>query len=116
VERYNPSRNCWVKVRPMSVGRRSPGVVAHRGKLYSVGGMGEKSDLKSTEVYDPIVNRWTKLPHNMREICGEKLIGNDVCCPGLPRSTFTLRFSTSECIASYGKPLFLKVRPEIDKH
>ena len=71
MERYDPARNAWVKVKPMSVGRRSPGVLAHRGKLYAVGGMGEKEDLKSVEVYDPIVNRWTKLPHTMREICGE---------------------------------------------
>ena len=62
----------------MSVGRRSPGVVAHRGKLYAVGGMGEKEDLRSVEVYDPIVNRWSKLPHTMREICGERYI-NTVC-------------------------------------
>ena len=71
VERYDPARNAWVKVKPMSVGRRSPGVVAHRGKLYAVGGMGEKEDLRSIEVYDPIVNRWSKLPHAMKEICGE---------------------------------------------
>ena len=74
MERYDPARNAWVKVKPMSVGRRSPGVLAHRGKLYAVGGMGEKEDLKSVEVYDPIVNRWTKLPHTMREICGESEI------------------------------------------
>ena len=74
MERYDPARNAWVKVKPMSVGRRSPGVVAHRGKLYAVGGMGEKEDLRSIEVYDPIVNRWSKLPHTMREICGERLI------------------------------------------
>ena len=72
MERYDPARNAWVKVKPMSVGRRSPGVVAHRGKLYAVGGMGEKEDLRSVEVYDPIVNRWSKLPHTMREICGEQ--------------------------------------------
>ena len=46
VERYDPARNAWVKVKPMSVGRRSPGVAAHRGKLYAVGGMGEKEDLR----------------------------------------------------------------------
>ena len=71
MERYDPARNAWVKVKPMSVGRRSPGVVAHRGKLYAVGGMGEKEDLRSVEVYDPIVNRWSKLPHAMKEICGK---------------------------------------------
>ena len=34
----------------MQLARRSPGVVAHRGRLYVLGGMGEKEDLSSVEV------------------------------------------------------------------
>ena len=69
--RYDPWRDVWYKVRPMQVARRSPGVVAYRGKLYVVGGMGETADLKSTEVYDPMINHWAKLPFSMKDICGE---------------------------------------------
>ena len=70
VERYDPRKDAWFRVRPMVQGRRSPGVVAYRGKIYVVGGMGEKSDLKSVEVYDPILNKWSRLQQSMKEICG----------------------------------------------
>ena len=40
----------WARVPSMQFARRSPGVVAHRGRLYVLGGMGEKEDLSSVEV------------------------------------------------------------------
>ncbi len=43
----------------------------HRSKIYVVGGMGQHDDLKSAEVYDPILGTWAKFPHPMRETCGE---------------------------------------------
>ena len=57
-----------------------------------VGGMGQLEDLKSMEVYDPMVNHWSKKPP-MNEICGKMtvvihsivqsicwLIGWTTCC------------------------------------
>ena len=73
VEKYDPQLDVWLKVKSMQMGRRSPGVVIYRSKLYAVGGMGATEDLKSVEVYDPIINQWTKFPFPMKEICGKKV-------------------------------------------
>ncbi len=70
-EKYDPDLDTWTELKPMNVARRSPGVVAYRSKIYVVGGMGRHDDLKSAEVYDPILGTWSKFPYPMKQICGK---------------------------------------------
>ena len=44
-------------------------MVAYRGRLYVAGGMGEKEDLSSCEVFCPSNNQWTKMKP-MNEVNG----------------------------------------------
>ncbi len=70
-EKYDPDKDAWTNLKPMTVARRSPGVAAYRSKIYVVGGMGEHDDLRSAEVYDPIMGTWAKFPYPMKVICGK---------------------------------------------
>ena len=70
VEKYNPERGRWSKLSGLSLPRRSPGVVAYRDRLYVVGGMGEKEDLSTGEIFCPSSNEWTKMNKPMSEVNG----------------------------------------------
>ncbi|XP_029109122.1 gigaxonin isoform X2 [Scleropages formosus] len=60
---YDPSRQLWIELSPMSVGRTGHGVVAAEGYLFVVGGMDEnKTVLSSGERYDPDTNTWSAIP------------------------------------------------------
>ena len=62
----------------MSEGRRKPGVVCYRGRIYVVGGMSKtktkRKDLATVEVLNPITEQWetgNKIVPPMKEICGK---------------------------------------------
>ncbi|XP_028813897.1 gigaxonin [Denticeps clupeoides] len=60
---YDPNRQVWVELQPMSVGRTGHGVVAAEGFLFVVGGVDEtETVLGSGEKYDPDTNTWTPIP------------------------------------------------------
>ena len=40
VERYNPSKDEWEDVAPLSDARRGVAIATHDGKLYAIGGSG----------------------------------------------------------------------------
>ena len=42
----------------MKVGRRKPGVVYYRGRIYVVGGMGKDKDLNCVQVLNPVTEEW----------------------------------------------------------
>ncbi|XP_076126103.1 gigaxonin isoform X1 [Alosa pseudoharengus] len=60
---YDPNRQVWIDLEPMSVGRVGHGVVAAEGYLFAVGGMDDtKTVLSSGEKYDPELNTWSPIP------------------------------------------------------
>ncbi|KAJ8335539.1 hypothetical protein SKAU_G00388810 [Synaphobranchus kaupii] len=60
---YDPNRQLWIELEPMSIGRTGHGVVAAEGHLFVVGGMDEnKMVLSSGERYDPDTNTWSPIP------------------------------------------------------
>ncbi|XP_030646596.1 gigaxonin [Chanos chanos] len=60
---YDPNRQLWIELEPMSVGRIGHGVVTAEGYLFAIGGMDEnKTVLNSGEKYDPETNTWTPIP------------------------------------------------------
>ena len=51
--------NKWVPLeQKMKVGRRKPGVVYYRGRIYVVGGMGKDKDLNCVQVLNPVTEEW----------------------------------------------------------
>ena len=54
----------------MRVGRRSAGVVSHKGFIFAVGGMGTKKDLKSIEMFSPVTKKWSLLPSSLHSLSG----------------------------------------------
>ena len=59
VERYDPAANAWEEIAPMPTARQNPGVGVLDGKLYVVGGVGDRSELLNTVVqFDPAKNAW----------------------------------------------------------
>lgn len=45
VERYNPSKDEWEEVAPISAPKRSVAVAAMHGKLYAIGGSGSYNNI-----------------------------------------------------------------------
>ena len=54
--------NKWVPLeRQMQVGRRKPGVVSYRGRIYVVGGMGKDKDLNCVQILNPVTEDWDEV-------------------------------------------------------
>ena len=68
--RFSLRTGKWEEIGKMKVGRRSPGVVSHRGVVYAVGGMGTKKDLRSMEMLCPVSRKWVTLPAQMSVLSG----------------------------------------------
>lgn len=66
VERYDVRRNRWTRVRDMPVALNHPAAVAHRGRLYVLGGYTANAALAGESGaflrYDPARNRWSRMP------------------------------------------------------
>ncbi|CAH9074707.1 unnamed protein product [Cuscuta epithymum] len=67
VWRYDPIKNVWDEISPMSVGRAYCKTGILNGKLYVVGGVtrdpGGLTPLQSAEVFDPLSGVWTQIPN-----------------------------------------------------
>ena len=62
VERYDPAKNAWEAVAPMSAARYGPAAAVVDGKLYVMGGQdGGIRLLSSVEQYDPAKNEWVAM-------------------------------------------------------
>lgn len=71
---YDPANDTWKALAPMPTKRGSPNAVAHKGKIYVIGGAGVHPGSKAVdihparphraldvnEVYDPATNTWEK--------------------------------------------------------
>jgi N-acetylneuraminic acid mutarotase len=61
VERYDPAKNAWEAVAPMSTARSCSAAAVFDGKLYVMGGHDGKNWLSSIEQYDPAKNEWVAM-------------------------------------------------------
>nr|XP_009943687.1 PREDICTED: gigaxonin [Opisthocomus hoazin] len=60
---YDPNRQLWIELAPMSIPRINHGVLSAEGFLFVLGGQDEnKGTLSSGEKYDPDTNSWSSLP------------------------------------------------------
>ncbi|EMP36221.1 Gigaxonin [Chelonia mydas] len=60
---YDPNRQLWIELAPMSIPRINHGVLSAEGFLFVLGGQDEnKETLSSGEKYDPDSNSWSSLP------------------------------------------------------
>lgn len=66
VEKYDPYRNEWIKVKPMSSPRCGVGVAFQGNSLYAFGGHDGQNYLKSVERYDISENCWYEDVVDMR--------------------------------------------------
>ena len=61
VERYDPAKNAWEAVAPMSTARSALAAAATDGKLYVMGGYDGPNWLSSVKQYDPAKNEWVAM-------------------------------------------------------
>ena len=61
VERYDPAKNAWEAVTPMSTARRALAAAVVDGKLYVMGGHDGQNWLSSIERYDPAKDEWVTM-------------------------------------------------------
>lgn len=61
VQAYDPHKECWQELTPMSVKRRGAGVAMLDGFLYVCGGSDGLEALRSVECYDPRSDRWSSV-------------------------------------------------------
>ena len=52
------TENTWAPKAPMHVARRGVGVAAVNGRIYAIGGNGEKGAVGTNEEYDPVNDTW----------------------------------------------------------
>ena len=69
VDRYDPLRDEWKPMKPLSVPRNRLGVATIDGYIYAIGGGNGNSFHTSVESYDPKQNEWkTLMPLNYPRI------------------------------------------------
>ena len=78
--RYDISEDSWREVASLPIAVNHPGVTAHRGKLYLLGGNlpgGGDGEPKSARLYryGPAADRWTRLPDAPTERAALALVG-----------------------------------------
>jgi len=85
---YDPATDAFEERAPMPRGRGAGGVVAHDGRIYYLGGLHDGDAVAWVDVYDPVANRWSRLPdmprvrdHFQAAVVGDRLYaigGRDV--------------------------------------
>ncbi|KAG8437646.1 hypothetical protein GDO86_008384 [Hymenochirus boettgeri] len=65
---YDPNRQLWIELEPLSIPRINHGVLSAEGFLFVLGGQNEDGEtLNSGEQYDPDSNSWSPLPPMIEE-------------------------------------------------
>lgn len=55
---YDPATDSWSERAAMPTARGALSVTVHDGKLYAIGGFGDRANSAAVEVYDPVRNSW----------------------------------------------------------
>jgi N-acetylneuraminic acid mutarotase len=55
---YDPATDSWSERAAMPTARGALSVTVHDGKLYAIGGYGDRANSAAVEVYDPVRNSW----------------------------------------------------------
>ncbi len=61
IDEYNPVKNTWTHLQPMSISRRGVGICLLNGLLYAIGGSDGFQALSLVECYNPETNVWTRV-------------------------------------------------------
>ena len=61
VERYDPQKNTWTLMAPMSTRRKHLGSQVFNSMIYAVGGRDDCTELSSAERYNPATNTWAPI-------------------------------------------------------
>ena len=61
VERYDPQKNTWTLMAPMSTRRKHLGSQVFNNMIYAVGGRDDCTELSSAERYNPATNTWSPI-------------------------------------------------------
>ena len=61
VERYDPQKNTWTVMAPMSTRRKHLGCAVYNNMIYAVGGRDDCTELSSAERYNPATNTWSPI-------------------------------------------------------
>ena len=78
----------WQEIEGPGYSLRALSVAAHNGKLYAAGGMGKKGFLRTTSIYDPAANSWSKGPDLISDSAMSGFatsmfaVNNDLYCTG----------------------------------
>ncbi len=61
VFRYDPRKNHWTAMAPMSTRRKHLGCAVFNNMIYAVGGRDDTTELSSAERYNPATNTWSPI-------------------------------------------------------
>ena len=74
VERYDPQKNQWTAMAPMSTRRKHLGCAVYNNMIYAVGGRDDCTELSSAERYNPATNSWSPIVAMMSRRSGVSFI------------------------------------------
>ncbi|CAM5163893.1 unnamed protein product, partial [Eretmochelys imbricata] len=60
-ERYNPEEDAWSSCPPLGTYRENFGCATFQGKIYTVSGHDDFTELCSAERFDPVTNEWSPM-------------------------------------------------------
>ena len=56
---FSSDTSKWVPIsNKMKAATRKPGIVAYKGRIYVVGGMGKEKDLNHVQIFNPVTEEW----------------------------------------------------------
>ena len=79
VERYDPQKNTWTVMAPMSTRRKHLGCAVYNNMIYAVGGRDDCTELSSAERYNPATNTWSPIVAMMSRRSGVSRMGFCYC-------------------------------------
>ncbi len=77
--RYDPRKNTWSAMAPMSTRRKHLGCAVFNNMIYAVGGRDDCTELSSAERYNPATNTWSPIVAMMSRRSGVSSHGKSSC-------------------------------------
>jgi hypothetical protein len=78
-ERFDPEKNKWEEIAPMTECRRALSAVALPDGVYSIGGYSGKLYLSSVERYDPCLDEWVPVKDMNKSRCTFSAVTSSDC-------------------------------------